>query len=289
MGITQIRGGQIADNTLTADDVVYSLDDAYDNGGAGLGRQITADSGAVVVDGGSASALVISGTLEIFGPPNSGPAIKIVRGDLELNNSIKLEAGNNQNLQITHDGANSSIRNSMGHMLFYEPLNARYEFAISGSTATPQFRFRRVVNAAVDTLFQIQGDGNIFYGTGSIGTSTFLHNVSAPRLQAKQAAQTLQSLSDAATINWDVDQGAVAQVTLAGNRTINTPTNHVAGGSYTIIVKQDATGSRTLNWSAAYKFEGGSKTLSTSANAVDVASFVSDGASLWGRLMKDVK
>jgi len=38
----------VLDNSLTADDVAYSLDDAYDNGGAGLGRTINADAGPVV-------------------------------------------------------------------------------------------------------------------------------------------------------------------------------------------------------------------------------------------------
>jgi len=58
-----MRGQQIADNSLTADDVVYSLDDAYDNGGAGLGRAITADAGAVVINSSSGTALELTGSL----------------------------------------------------------------------------------------------------------------------------------------------------------------------------------------------------------------------------------
>jgi hypothetical protein len=288
MGITQIRGGQIADNSLTPDDVVYSLDDAYDNGGSGAGRQITADSGAVIINGGSSTALIVSGTLEIFGAPSSGPAIRIVQGDLELNNSIKLEAGNGQNLQLFHDGANATMKNSTGHFLLYTPNNARIELAVSGTTAASQIRLRRTLNGVVDTLFQVQGDGNILYGTGSIGTSTFYHNVVVPRIQSRQHSQTLQTLADAATVNWNVDQGATAQVTLGGDRTIASPTNIVAGGTYTLIVKQDATGNRVATWGAAYKFEGGSKSLSTAPNAVDVATFISDGTTLWGTLLKNM-
>lgn len=289
MGITQLRGGQIADDTLTSDDVVYSLDDAYDNGGMGAGRQITADAGAIVINGGSSTALVISGTLEIFGAPGSGPAIKITQGDLELNNSIKLEAGNGQNLQLYHDGANATMKNSTGHFLLYTPNNNRIELTVSGSTATPQIRFRRNLNGVVDTLLQIQADGNITYGTGSLGTSTFFHNVVVPRIQSRQLSQTLQTLTDAASISWNADAGATAQVTLGGDRTIANPTNTVSGGSYTLIIKQDATGNRIATWGSAYKFEGGSKTLSTAANAVDIASFTSDGVNLWGRLLKDAK
>jgi len=60
---TQIRGSQIADDSLTSNDVVYSLDDAYDNGGAGLGRSISADSGAVVINASSGRALELTGSL----------------------------------------------------------------------------------------------------------------------------------------------------------------------------------------------------------------------------------
>jgi len=107
-------------------------------------------------------------------------------------------------------------------------------------------------------------------------------------MQGVHVAATRQVIADAATINWNVDLGSVMQVTLGGNRTMAAPTNHVAGGTYTAIIKQDATGTRTLTWNAAFKFAGGSKTLTTSANATDVATFVSDGANLYGQLIKAV-
>jgi hypothetical protein len=137
----------------------------------------------------------------------------------------------------------------------------------------------------VDTLLQIQGDGNIFVGSGSLGSTSFLHNMSGQRIQGVHLAATRQIITDAATVNWNMDLGSVMQVTLAGNRTMAAPTNHVAGGTYTAIIKQDATGSRTMTWSAVFKFAGGSKTLTTTANATDVATFVSDGTNLYGQLI----
>jgi hypothetical protein len=232
--------------------------------------------------------MIVSGTLELYGPSATGPALKIVRGDIEINNSIKIEAGNGQNLQIYHDGANAAIVNNTGHLLINSPLNSRTEFSISGSAATTQFKVRRVNASAIDTLLQIQGDGNVFVGSGSLGTTSFLHNVSGQRFQGKHMAATNQVIADAATINWNMDLGSVMQVTLAGNRAMAAPTNHVAGGTYTAIIKQDATGTRTLSWNAVFKFAGGSKTLTTAANAVDVATFVSDGTNLYGQLIKAV-
>jgi hypothetical protein len=286
MAQTQLRGTQIADNSLTADDVVYSLNDAYDNGGSGLGRVVTVDAGPVILDGSASTAMIISGTLELYGPTATGPAIKIVRGDLELNNSIKIEAGNGQNLQIYHDGANAAINNNTGHLLINAPSTMRMELAISGSTSASQLRIKRTVGAAADTLLQVQGDGNIIFGSGSLGNSTFTHNVIAQRVQGKHMAATTQVIADAATINWNMDNGSVMQVTLAGNRTMAAPTNLVSGGTYTAIIKQDATGNRLLTWNAVFKFAGGSKTLSTAANATDVATFVSDGVNLYGQLLK---
>ncbi|BAQ85483.1 tail fiber protein [uncultured Mediterranean phage uvMED] len=94
----------------------------------------------------------------------------------------------------------------------------------------------------------------------------------------------MTALSDGANISWDLSQNQVASVTLAGNRTLDAPSNQVAGATYILIVKQDGTGSRTLNTSASsYKFPGGTEpVLSTGANAVDILTFVSDGSSMFG-------
>ena len=94
----------------------------------------------------------------------------------------------------------------------------------------------------------------------------------------------MTTLSDGANISWDLSQNQVAKVTLAGNRTLDAPSNQVAGATYILIVVQDGTGGRTLNTSAsAYKFPGGTEpTLSTGANAVDILTFVSDGSSMLG-------
>ena len=92
---------------------------------------------------------------------------------------------------------------------------------------------------------------------------------------------TLKTLTDGATISWDLNANQVAQVTLAGNRTLANPANMIAGATYILLVKQDATGSRTLTFSSNYKFTA-TPTLSTAANKVDIISFVCDGIFLYG-------
>lgn len=86
------------------------------------------------------------------------------------------------------------------------------------------------------------------------------------------------ALTDAATITADMGAGFNFSVTIAANRTIGTPTNSIAGQSGTIRIKQDGTGSRTLSFSSAWKFTGGTPTASTAANTVDrIAYFVEVG------------
>ena len=91
------------------------------------------------------------------------------------------------------------------------------------------------------------------------------------------------TLTDGANISWDLSQNQVASVTLAGNRTLSNPTNQVDGAVYILIVKQDATGGRTLAFSSNYKFAGGSApSLTTTASRADVLTFVSDGTNMMG-------
>lgn len=100
-------------------------------------------------------------------------------------------------------------------------------------------------------------------------------------------AQT--TLTDGATIAWDLSQNQVAQVTLGGSRTLGAATNQTAGATYILIVKQDGSGSRTLDVSnALYKFPGGVEpTVASGANDVSIFSFVSDGSNLFGNMLAD--
>tara|TARA_R100001530_G_scaffold65796_2_gene47128 strand:- start:7937 stop:8992 length:1056 start_codon:yes stop_codon:yes gene_type:complete len=88
------------------------------------------------------------------------------------------------------------------------------------------------------------------------------------------------TLSDGANISWDAAANQVCSVTLAGNRTLDAPTNQVDGAFYSLAVIQDGTGSRTLSFASGpgYKFAGGTApTVSTGAADRDEFVFKSDG------------
>ena len=121
-----------------------------------------------------------------------------------------------------------------------------------------------------------------------IGTNVQAYDADTAKTDVAQEYTATQNfnattLTDGATINWDASVNQVCKVTLAGNRTMAAPTNLVDGGTYALRVIQDATGSRTITWNAIFKWPGGTApTLTTSANAVDVLTFVSDGTNLYG-------
>lgn len=81
------------------------------------------------------------------------------------------------------------------------------------------------------------------------------------------------ALTDAETITVDLAAGINFTVTLAGNRTLASPTNAKAGQAGLIRIVQDDVGARTLAYGGNWKFQGGANTLSVAANAVDVLSY----------------
>lgn len=93
-----------------------------------------------------------------------------------------------------------------------------------------------------------------------------------------QSVIPLQTLTDAANIDWNCNSGAKAKVTLGGNRTVNAVTNATEGATYLLWVIQDVTGSRTLSWttSGAGSFDfgaDGAPTLTTTASKADLVTF----------------
>lgn len=85
----------------------------------------------------------------------------------------------------------------------------------------------------------------------------------------------------------DFDEGNVQTVTLTGNVTLSF-SNTKSGAAYTLILKQDATGSRTVTWPAAVKWPSGTApTITVTANAVDIVTLVFDGTDYYGGFNQD--
>jgi len=90
------------------------------------------------------------------------------------------------------------------------------------------------------------------------------------------------TLTDGATIDWNLDTQQNAKVTLGGNRTLNNPSNLRDGQCGVLRIIQDGTGGRTLTWSSNYKFDQAiTPTLSTAAADIDIFSYHCDGTNVY--------
>lgn len=91
-------------------------------------------------------------------------------------------------------------------------------------------------------------------------------------------------LTDAASIVTDANLGRNFSVTLAGNRTLAAPLNVPPNTILRWLITQDATGTRTLAYNAAFKWAGGTApVLSTIAARVDMIEATTlDGVTFYG-------
>lgn len=134
----------------------------------------------------------------------------------------------------------------------------------AGGTNTTQLATTAFVQSALPTVPTAAASSDVRTGTD---TAKF---VTSGALADSAAFQTL---TDGTTIAWNMASGYNAKVTIAGNRTIGTPTNPKEGVTYTLQVIQDGTGNRTLTWPASTIFsfgKAGTPTLSTGAGLIDV-------------------
>ena len=117
-----------------------------------------------------------------------------------------------------------------------------------------------------------------------VGGNTVLNGTTTDKSNALS-----QTLTDQATVTWDMASGRVATVTLGASRTIAAPTNQKVG-TYILRVVQGGTGSYTLTWNGNYKWTAQTApVLSTAVGAVDIITFFSDGTKMYGSYLPDMR
>jgi hypothetical protein len=174
-------------------------------------------------------------------------------------------------------------------------LNLADNINLSSVTAS-LFGTSSYASQALTSSYSINAQNSITAQTASYVTELNQPVVITGSLLVSQKTKSNQyqtsfvTLSDAVTINWDVNSGSIAQVTLGGNRTLGALTGAVAGAVYTLIVKQDLVGTRTLAYNSMYKFAYGAKpVLSTVTSSVDILTFMYDGTAAYGVIQQDFK
>lgn len=110
------------------------------------------------------------------------------------------------------------------------------------------------------------------YGTAPAGL-TFTDTVLAGVTRSDADYGAIGSAADGATVTFNLDTNNNWGVTIAGNRTLALSGGH-DGQVFTIAVRQDGTGSRTVTWWAGISWPGAVvPTLTTTAGKMDVFEF----------------
>lgn len=170
--------------------------------------------------------------------------------------------------QVTLVGASGVTLNSTDALLSTRKQHAQIAIVCDDATTDANV-FGVLGERNAPTLgFATKTGGNIFTGQQSI---------------------TFVTLTDATNIATDASLGNNFRVTLAGNRTLDNPSNLADGAVLNFRITQDGTGSRTLAYGSKFKWPGGSvPVLSTAAGAVDLICTQYDAGSdtLMGNILK---
>lgn len=197
--------------------------------------------------------------------------------------TIVTRAGKGSALTFTEGDANFTNLNNdkleLTDLSVGAEASASGDGALSYNNATGVFTYTPPTASGIGALANLSEDTTPQLGGNLDGQANTVSNVNL-----KDYKETNYALSYGATITPDVANGNVQTVTLTGNVTFSAFSNAESGQSLTLIVKQDATGSRTLT--STMKFAGGNKTLSTAANAIDVISVFYDGTNYYASLAK---
>lgn len=142
------------------------------------------------------------------------------------------------------------------------------------------------INAASYTTGDGVGGGGVTINTTAIAIGNSTVNT---YIDIGGASTPSQTLSDAATISWDVSKGKIAQVTIGASRTMAAPTN-LKPGYYTLQVIQGAGGGFNITWNSVFKWPAAiAPVLTAAAGSRDILTFVSDGTNLYGTYVNDVR
>lgn len=123
------------------------------------------------------------------------------------------------------------------------------------------------------------------YSNGQAGRWLRLYEIKLNQVNAysKQQVSTQSTLAYGSPILWDLNNAQTASITLLGNTTISI-TNLLPGGTYILLVRQDATGNRLLGFPNFVKFPDGvdpGTAIDSRPAATSLVTFYSDGTSLY--------
>jgi len=190
------------------------------------------------------------------------------------NNFIDLLQNKIQALQVDADTGSVKVGESLS--------NGVFTIAGTGSVATAV-----VESSAGDATLTITGSGlvNVVEDTTpQLGGTLDAQGNEINNVILEDYKETIYTGgSTTGTITPDVVNGNVQSITLTGSITFNAFNSPETGQSMTLIVKQPSSGG-PYTLTSTMKFAGGTNTLSTAADAIDIISVVYDGTNYYASL-----
>lgn len=151
---------------------------------------------------------------------------------------------------------------------------------LGGTGATDAATAR--TNLGLGTAATMTGPSGTIVGTTDTQTLSG-KTLTAPTVTDYSESVVTANTTTAYTIS--LTSGTVQNLTLTGNCTFTFPTA-TAGKSFLLVLKQDATGSRTVTWPAAVKWPGSTApTITSTASKADLYAFTADGTNWYGRTL----
>lgn len=130
-------------------------------------------------------------------------------------------------------------------------------------------------------FFNVSDNGNV-----GIGNSDPQHALDVSGAMYSR----LVAVDDASSTTVDWNDGNVQSIVLDTSNTNFSFANGQAGGEYTLVLNQDVTGGRTVDWPMNVSWPGGfTPSLSTEGSTTDMAKFVYDGSRYLGYMFNDFR
>ena len=173
----------------------------------------------------------------------TGTAGPIIASQGQTNSNLQLRPAGTGKITVGTSAANATISSNGAHDLVLET---------NEGTNSGNITITDAANGDID--FTCNGTGNVVFNDAAYNPET--------------------TLTDEATITWDVQAKPVAKVTLTANRILAAPTNGQAGQFISLLIIQDAGGTNTLTWNAVFEFPSETApTLTATGDLADLFVF----------------